>query len=64
MKASITFLFYITENNKKISLKVILFKQIGFFDNVVDPAKAKPLNSICLARCVYHVPSVIGGRNI
>ena len=63
MKASITFLFYITEN-KKISLKVILFKQIGFFDNVVDPAKAKPLNSICLARCIYHVPSVIGGCNI
>ena len=46
-----------------MSLRINSTQAINFF-NVVDPAKAKQLNSVCLGRCICHVSAEIDIHNI
>ena len=47
-----------------MSLRINSTQAINFFNNVVDPAKAKQLNSVCLARCNCHALAQIDSHNI
>ena len=47
-----------------MSLKINLSKILDYFNNVVDPDKAKKLHSLCLARSVCHLSFPINGHSL
>ena len=60
---SSTYIFTSREQLKKMSLKKDPSKILDYFNNVVDPDKAKELHSLCLARSVCHLSFQINSHS-